>query len=310
MKAKKNYYAETFGKKNEQKKRGKGASKNAEKNHSKNAANNVVKAASKSSSKSTAKDVSKGVSKNASKGAAKSTAKGSSKSVQKSNAKCPSKNASKRIAKPGTKGASKTDNHMQHNLKNVSSGKREFWQPGNMLYPLPAVMVSCCRKGEKPNIITVAWTGTVCSDPAMVFISVRKERYSYDIIKETGEFVINLTTDRLARATDLCGVKSGRDIDKFKAAGLTPKPSKYVGAPYIAESPVSIECRVSQIIPLGSHDMFIADVLGISIDSAYLDSKGKLDLEKAGMLVYSHGEYHRMGDLLGTFGYSVRKKHY
>lgn len=270
MKAKKNYYAETFGKKNEQKKRGKGTSKNAEKNHSKNAANNVVKDASKSSSK----------------------------------------NASKRIAKPGTKGSSKTDNRMQHNLKNESSGKREFWQPGNMLYPLPAVMVSCCRKGEKPNIITVAWTGTVCSDPAMVFISVRKERYSYDIIKETGEFVINLTTDRLARATDLCGVKSGRDIDKFKAAGLTPKPSKYVGAPYIAESPVSIECRVSQIIPLGSHDMFIADVLGISIDSTYLDSKGKLDLEKAGMLVYSHGEYHRMGDLLGTFGYSVRKKHY
>ncbi len=186
-------------------------------------------------------------------------------------------------------------------------GKREFWRPGNMLYPLPAVMVSCCRKGEKPNIITVAWTGTICSDPAMVFISVRKERYSYDIIKESGEFVINLTTDELAWATDFCGVKSGRDIDKFKAANLTPKPSKHISVPYIAESPVSIECHVTQIVPLGSHDMFIAEVLGISIDSSYLDPKGKLDLESADMLVYSHGEYHRMGKLLGTFGYSVKK---
>ena len=131
-----------------------------------------------------------------------------------------------------------------------------------MLYPLPAVMVSCQRAGEKPNIITVAWTGTVCSDPAMVFISVRPERYSYDIIRDTGEFVINLTTEKLAHATDLCGVKSGRDIDKFQELNLTPLPSKHVSAPSIAESPVSIECRVKQIIPLGSHDMFLAEVLG------------------------------------------------
>lgn len=177
-----------------------------------------------------------------------------------------------------------------------------------MLYPLPAVMVSCARAGERPNIITVAWTGTICSDPAMVYISVRPERYSYDIIKETGEFVINLTTVKLARVTDRCGVKSGRDVDKFKEYNLTPMKSKYVNAPSIEESPVNIECRVKQVIPLGTHDMFIAEVLGVTVDSQYMDEKGRFDLSKAQPLVYSHGEYFAQGRFIGKFGYSVKKK--
>ena len=177
-----------------------------------------------------------------------------------------------------------------------------------MLYPLPAVMVSCQRAGEKPNIITVAWTGTVCSDPAMVFISLRPERYSYDIIRDTGEFVINLTTEELAYATDLCGVKSGRDIDKFQELNLTPLPSKHVSAPSIAESPVSIECRVKQIIPLGSHDMFLAEVLGVTADGDYLDEDGHFDLAASHPLVYSHGAYYSQGGGIGRFGFSVQKK--
>lgn len=187
-------------------------------------------------------------------------------------------------------------------------GKKEYWRAGNMLYPLPAVMVSCQRGEERPNIITVAWTGTICSDPAMVYISVRPERYSYDIIKESGEFVINLTTEELARATDLCGVKSGREIDKFKEMKLTPMPSKYVSAPSIAESPVNIECRVKQIIPLGSHDMFVAGVLGVTADSDYLDDDGHFDLSASRPLVYSHGAYFSQGEKIGKFGYSVQKK--
>ena len=170
-------------------------------------------------------------------------------------------------------------------------GKKEFWRAGNMLYPLPAVMVSCRRADEKPNIITVAWTGTVCSDPAMAYISVRPERYSYDIIRESGEFVINLTTEALAEATDWCGVKSGRDVDKFAQMHLTPAPSKYVSAPSIAESPVNIECRVTQIIPLGSHDMFLAEVLGVTADADYMHEDGHFDLAASAPLVYSHGAY-------------------
>ena len=187
-------------------------------------------------------------------------------------------------------------------------GKKEYWRAGNMLYPLPAVMVSCQRGEERPNIITVAWTGTICSDPAMVYISVRPERYSYDIIKESGEFVINLTTEELAKATDLCGVKSGREIDKFKEMKLTPMPSKYVSAPSIAESPVNIECRVKQIIPLGSHDMFVSEVLGVTADSDYLDEDGHFDLSASRPLVYSHGAYFSQGEKIGKFGYSVQKK--
>ncbi|MEE0692981.1 MAG: flavin reductase family protein [Lachnospiraceae bacterium] len=185
---------------------------------------------------------------------------------------------------------------------------RESWRAGNMLYPLPAVMVSCKRPGEKPNIITVAWTGTVCSSPAMVSISVRPDRYSYDIIKETGEFVINLTTEKLARATDYCGVRSGRDVDKFAEMNLTAGRSVHVDAPYIEECPVNIECRVQQILELGSHHMFIAEVLGVDIDDRYLDEKGKFRLNEANPIVYSHGEYFGIGRKLGSFGYSVRRK--
>lgn len=177
-----------------------------------------------------------------------------------------------------------------------------------MLYPLPAVMVSCQRPGEKPNIITVAWAGTVCSSPAMVSISVRPERYSYDIIRETGEFVVNLTTEKLVRATDFCGVRSGRDVDKFKEMRLTPGRAAHVEAPLIEESPVNIECRVTQRLELGSHHMFVAEVLGVDVDEAYLDEKGKFQLNKAGLMVYSHGEYFGLGKKLGTFGYSVRRK--
>ena len=186
--------------------------------------------------------------------------------------------------------------------------EKVFWKAGNMLYPLPAVMVSCQRKGEKPNIITVAWTGTVCTNPAMVYISVRPERYSYDIIKESGEFVINLTTKSLVKATDYCGVKSGRLVDKFKELKLTPIPSNSIGVPLIEESPVNIECKVKQIIPLGSHHMFLAEVLGVNVSSNYLNSKGKFEFNKAEPIVYSHGEYYDLNQLLGTFGFSVRKK--
>ena len=185
---------------------------------------------------------------------------------------------------------------------------KQYWRGGNMLYPVPAVMISCGRPEEKPNIITVAWTGTICSTPAMVSISVRPERYSYDIIKETGEFVINLTTEKLTYATDFCGVRSGRDIDKFKAAHLTPIPGVHVSAPLIEESPVNIECRVKDVIELGSHHMFLADVLGVSVDEAYMDEKGKFDLIKAKPIVYSHGQYYGLGRYIGKFGYSVQKK--
>ncbi len=185
---------------------------------------------------------------------------------------------------------------------------REIFKPGNMLYPLPAVMVSCQRPGEKPNIITLAWAGTICSDPAMVSISVRPERYSYSIIKETGEFVINLSTKSLTRATDYCGVKSGRDTDKFKEMNLTPLPSQRIGAPGIAESPVCIECKVESSRLLGSHEMFIAKVLAVTADDRFMDGKGKFLLNDCDLMAYSHGEYFSLGEKLGKFGYSVQKK--
>lgn len=185
---------------------------------------------------------------------------------------------------------------------------KQLWKPGNMLYPVPAVMVSCGRENEKPNIITLAWVGTICSDPAMVSISVRPERYSYDIIKETGEFVINLTTKELTYATDYCGVKSGRDIDKFKEMKLTPSLSQTVKAPGIEESPVNIECKVVEIKPLGSHHMFIAEVTGVTVDEKYMDENGKFDLNSIGLTAYSHGEYISLGEKIGKFGYSVQKK--
>lgn len=185
---------------------------------------------------------------------------------------------------------------------------KEIWKPGNMLYPLPVVMVSMADSDGNNNIITIAWAGTVCTNPPMVSISVRPERYSYPILKETGEFVINLTTKELAFATDYCGVKSGREVDKFKEMKLTPIPASQVMAPMIAESPVNIECRVKEVIPLGSHDMFLADVVAVHADEKYMDEKRKFHLEKAEPIVYSHGSYLGCGEQLGTFGYSVKKK--
>ncbi len=185
---------------------------------------------------------------------------------------------------------------------------KELWKAGNMLYPLPVVMVSMADRDGKFNIITIAWAGTVCTNPPMVSISVRPERYSYSILKETGEFVINLTTKELAFATDFCGVKSGRDLDKFKELHLTPLTADQVKAPLIAESPVNIECRVRQIMPLGSHHMFLADVAAVHADEKYMDEKRKFHLEKAEPIVYSHGAYLCCGRQLGTFGYSVKKQ--
>lgn len=185
---------------------------------------------------------------------------------------------------------------------------REYWKAGNMIYPVPAVMVSCKRENEKPNIVTVAWTGTICTNPAMLYISLRPERYSYDIIKETKEFVLNLVTKDLVNACDYCGVRSGKDRDKFKDTNLTPIDSKYVKCPSIKESPVSIECEVVEIKELGSHHMFIAKVLGVSIDNNYMDDTNKFCLNNANLVSYSHGEYHTLGDYIGKFGYSVRKK--
>ena len=184
---------------------------------------------------------------------------------------------------------------------------KQIWKPGNMVYPLPAVMVSTGDKKGNQNILTVAWTGTVCTNPAMVYISVRPERYSYHMIEESGEFVINLTTEKLARATDFCGVRSGRDVDKWKEMNLTPVPSLEVKVPSIAESPVNIECRVHHVEKLGSHHMFVAEVVAVQVDDAYMDDKKSFHLSQAKPIVYSHGEYYLLGEKLGTFGYSVRK---
>lgn len=177
-----------------------------------------------------------------------------------------------------------------------------------MVYPLPAVLVSVADKNGKDNLITVAWVGTVCTNPPMVSISVRPERYSYQMLRESGEFVINLTTEALAFATDYCGVRSGRDVDKFQVTGLTREKADFVKAPMVAESPVSIECRVKEVLELGSHHMFLADVLAVHAEEAYIDEKNKFQLNQAKPLVYSHGEYLGVGKKLGTFGYSIRKK--
>ena len=185
---------------------------------------------------------------------------------------------------------------------------KEIWKPGNMLYPLPVVMVSLADRNGKYNIITIAWTGTICTSPPMVSISVRPERYSYPILKETGQFVINLTTRELVRATDYCGVKSGREVDKFRELGLSPLKADKVSAPLIGESPVNIECSVKEIIPLGSHDLFLAQVEAVHADERYMDENRRFCLEKAQPVVYSHGAYLACGEQLGTFGYSVRKK--
>ena len=185
---------------------------------------------------------------------------------------------------------------------------KQIWKPGNMLYPLPAVMVSTADRRGNSNIIKIAWTGTVCTNPPMTYISVRPERYSYHMIKESGEFVINLTTREMMNAVDFCGVRSGKDVDKWKQCGLTKKAASSLDyAPVIAESPVNIECRVEKIEELGSHHMFLARVIAVLTDEAYMDRNGKFELNKAGLLAYSHGEYLALGKKLGTFGSSVKK---
>ena len=184
---------------------------------------------------------------------------------------------------------------------------KQNWKPGNMLNSVPAVMVSVTDKAGNNNIITVAWAGTVCTNPPMLSISVRPERFSYNMIKETGEFVVNLTTEELLRACDYCGVKSGRDVDKFKELHLTPLAMQHESAVGISESPVNIECRVRKIEELGSHTMFIADVVGVTVDDKYMDGTGKFHINDTGLVMYSHGEYFGFGDKLGSFGYSVRK---
>ena len=186
---------------------------------------------------------------------------------------------------------------------------KQIWKPGNMLYPLPAVMVSTADKKGNDNILTVAWAGTVCTNPAMLSISVRPERYSYPMICESGEFVVNLTNERLARAADWCGVRSGRDVDKWKEMKLTRGKAETLDyAPLIQESPVNIECKVKEILELGSHHMFLAEVSAVQVDDRYMEESGKFQLNDSGLITYSHGEYFSMGKSLGRFGWSVKKK--
>ena len=186
---------------------------------------------------------------------------------------------------------------------------KQVWKGGNMLYPLPAVMVSCANEAGEKDIVTVAWAGTVCTNPPMLSISLRPERHSYHIIRESGEFVVNLVTSRLQRACDWCGVRSGRDYDKWAECRLTAEPAARLElAPAIAESPVNIECRVRDVLELGSHHLFLADVIAVQVEEGLLDTRGKLDLARANLTAYSHGEYFELGRNLGSFGYSVRKR--
>lgn len=185
---------------------------------------------------------------------------------------------------------------------------KQSWKPGTLVYPAPAALVSC-GDPEDNNLLTVAWTGTICTDPAMLSISVRPERHSYEMIKRNMQFTLNLTTATMARATDLCGVKSGADCDKWALSGFHRYPGVAVACPAVEESPISIECRVKTIMPLGSHDMFIAEVVNVLADESYLDPvSGKFDLERAGLMSYSHGAYYAQGSKIGTFGFSVKKK--
>lgn len=186
---------------------------------------------------------------------------------------------------------------------------KQDWKPGTMIYPLPAVMISCGSTPDEFNIFTASWVGTICTNPPMCYVSIRPERYSFDIIKKNMEFVINITTEELAYATDWCGVRSGKDFNKFEELNLTPAESSIVQAPVIEESPLNIECRVREILSLGSHHMFIADVVNVKADEKYIDpDTGKFELEKAKLLAYSHGQYYGLGDNVGYFGWSVKKK--
>ena len=184
---------------------------------------------------------------------------------------------------------------------------KTIWKPGTFIYPIPAVMVSCGNM-EKSNIITVAWTGVINTNPAMVYISVRPERYSYELIEQSKEFVINLTNEDLAYATDWCGVKSGRDVDKFEKMHLTKQKANFVSCPIIEEAPVSIECKVKEITKLGSHHMFLAEVLAVNVDEKYFDKKGAFDISKCNLIAYANGGYYTLGKKVGKFGYSVQKK--
>jgi len=181
------------------------------------------------------------------------------------------------------------------------------WNPGTLTAPLPPVLVSC-RLGEKDNLITVGWTGIICSEPAKTYISVRPERYSYNIIKESGVFVINLPSSHIIRSIDFCGVRSGKDIDKFQTCHLTKEEAFEIDCPTVAESPVSIECKIFDTVELGSHDMFMADIVCVDVDERYIDEKGKLHMEKCALAAYAHGSYYALGKKIGSFGYSVRKK--
>ena len=196
----------------------------------------------------------------------------------------------------------------QDTQKSSAHSKQE-WRPGNMLYPLPAVLVSCGSPDGKINVMTAAWTGTVCSDPPMLYVSVKKERFSHSILKETGEFYINLTTRPLTKAVDWCGVKSGRDVNKFREMGLHAEPAQLVKAPLIKESPLNIECKVVEVKRLGSHDMFIANVVAVDAEEDLIDkTTGQFQLNHAGPLAYSHGKYYGLGEKLGGFGFSVKKR--
>lgn len=181
------------------------------------------------------------------------------------------------------------------------------WKAGTMLAPVPPALVSCGTTAE-PNVMTAAWTGIICSDPVLVYVSIRPSRYSNEIIRKTGEFVINLPTTKMAKAVDLCGVKSGRDTDKFKLTGLTAASCTKVSAPQVAESPVSLECKVKEITSLGTHDMFLAEVVAVDVDEAYINGRQALDLQKAGLLAYAHGFYYALGRKIGKYGWSVEKK--
>ena len=185
----------------------------------------------------------------------------------------------------------------------------QVWKAGTMIYPLPAVLVSCGGDENEYNLFTASWVGTICTDPAMCYVSIRPERFSHGIIKRNGAFVLNLTTERMARAVDWCGVRSGADFDKWKESGLTPVPAPSVKAPYIKESPLCIECRVKEILPLGSHDMFMANVANVLADESFIDpDTNRFMLERAGLIAYSHGHYYSLGKELGRFGWSVMKK--
>lgn len=182
------------------------------------------------------------------------------------------------------------------------------WRPGTQIYPLPAVIVTCGNSPDNWNMLTISWVGTICSDPAMCYISVRPERASYPLIVENMEYTINLTTEKMAFFTDWVGVRSGRDYDKWEKSGFIPLEGEMVKSPTILQSPLSIECRVKEIIKLGTHDMFLSDVLNVRVDSELLDEKGKFNLEKAGLIAYSHGLYFKLGEIIGNFGFSVKKK--